>query len=99
EERGGLLPQQAGEGAHHPCGAGTALRPRPRAGTCGADQRAARAGAPRIPPGGGAELIGALLVDKPAGVTSHDVVARLRRGVGTTGAGITGTVAPVATGR
>jgi tRNA pseudouridine55 synthase len=38
-----------------------------------------------------------LLVDKPAGVTSHDVVARLRRGYGTKG-GHAGTLDPFATG-
>lgn len=38
-----------------------------------------------------------LLVDKPAGVTSHDVVARLRRGYGAKG-GHAGTLDPFATG-
>jgi tRNA pseudouridine55 synthase len=38
-----------------------------------------------------------LLVDKPAGVTSHDVVARLRRSWGTKG-GHAGTLDPFATG-
>ncbi len=38
-----------------------------------------------------------LLVDKPAGVTSHDVVARLRRGFGTKG-GHAGTLDPFASG-
>ena len=44
-----------------------------------ADQRAAR----RRSRAGGAELIGAVLVDKPAGLTSHDVVQRVRRVLGT----------------
>jgi tRNA pseudouridine55 synthase len=40
---------------------------------------------------------GVVLVDKPAGVTSHDVVARLRRRWGTKG-GHAGTLDPFATG-
>jgi tRNA pseudouridine55 synthase len=39
-----------------------------------------------------------LLVDKPAGVTSHDVVARLRRALNTRAVGHTGTLDPFATG-
>ena len=39
-----------------------------------------------------------MLVDKPAGVTSHDVVQRVRRVLGTRGAGHTGTLDPFATG-
>jgi len=41
---------------------------------------------------------GALLVDKPAGVTSHDVVAICRRALGTRSVGHTGTLDPFATG-
>lgn len=41
---------------------------------------------------------GYLLVDKPAGVTSHDVVARVRRALGGTRTGHTGTLDPFATG-
>jgi tRNA pseudouridine55 synthase len=41
---------------------------------------------------------GLLLVDKPAGPTSHDVVHRLRRALGTKDAGHTGTLDPAATG-
>jgi tRNA pseudouridine55 synthase len=37
-------------------------------------------------------------VDKPAGVTSHDVVARVRRVLGTKAVGHTGTLDPFATG-
>jgi len=37
-------------------------------------------------------------VDKPAGLTSHDVVARLRRVLGTKAVGHTGTLDPFATG-
>jgi tRNA pseudouridine55 synthase len=38
------------------------------------------------------------LVDKPAGLTSHDVVARARRALGTRAVGHTGTLDPFATG-
>jgi tRNA pseudouridine55 synthase len=43
-------------------------------------------------------LIGALLVDKPDGMTSHDVVARLRRALKQKRIGHTGTLDPFATG-
>ena len=39
-----------------------------------------------------------MLVDKPAGVTSHDVVARVRKVLGTRAVGHTGTLDPFATG-
>lgn len=41
---------------------------------------------------------GILLVDKPAGLTSHDVVARARRAFGTRKVGHAGTLDPMATG-
>lgn len=41
---------------------------------------------------------GMVVVDKPAGVTSHDVVARLRRFFGTRKVGHAGTLDPMATG-
>ena len=41
---------------------------------------------------------GILLVDKPQGVTSHDVVARVRRLAGTRKVGHAGTLDPMATG-
>ena len=41
---------------------------------------------------------GVLVVDKPAGPTSHDVVDRVRRALGTRRAGHTGTLDPFATG-
>jgi tRNA pseudouridine55 synthase len=41
---------------------------------------------------------GALVVDKPLGPTSHDVVARVRRAVGIDRIGHTGTLDPLATG-
>lgn len=43
-------------------------------------------------------LGGALLVDKPAGPTSHEVVARVRKLFGTRAVGHTGTLDPFATG-
>ncbi|RPJ85424.1 MAG: tRNA pseudouridine(55) synthase TruB [Acidobacteria bacterium] len=43
-------------------------------------------------------LDGVLVVDKPAGPTSHDVVARLRKALATTRIGHTGTLDPMATG-
>jgi tRNA pseudouridine55 synthase len=41
---------------------------------------------------------GVLVVDKPAGPTSHDIVAMARRAVGTRAIGHTGTLDPAATG-
>lgn len=41
---------------------------------------------------------GVLVVDKPAGPTSHDVVAKLRRALGTRAVGHAGTLDPAATG-
>lgn len=41
---------------------------------------------------------GILLVDKPEGITSHDVVARARRALGTRKIGHAGTLDPMATG-
>src|SRR5690349_9374146 len=41
---------------------------------------------------------GLVIVDKPAGLTSHDVVARLRRLAGTRKVGHAGTLDPMATG-
>jgi tRNA pseudouridine55 synthase len=51
-------------------------------------RRAARPGAPE----------GGLVVDKPAGLTSHDVVAAARRALGQPRIGHTGTLDPLATG-
>jgi tRNA pseudouridine55 synthase len=39
-----------------------------------------------------------LIVDKPSGITSHDVVARVRRALGTRRVGHAGTLDPLATG-
>jgi tRNA pseudouridine55 synthase len=41
---------------------------------------------------------GVLVIDKPAGPTSHDVVARVRRALGVKKVGHTGTLDPMATG-
>ncbi|HEV7699076.1 MAG TPA: tRNA pseudouridine(55) synthase TruB [Pyrinomonadaceae bacterium] len=41
---------------------------------------------------------GVLIIDKPAGITSHDVVSRVRRILGTRRVGHTGTLDPFATG-
>jgi tRNA pseudouridine55 synthase len=41
---------------------------------------------------------GILLVDKPGGMTSHDVVSRARRALGTRKVGHAGTLDPMATG-
>src|SRR5436190_9612248 len=41
---------------------------------------------------------GILIIDKPAGLTSHDVVARVRRTLKTRRVGHTGTLDPFATG-
>jgi tRNA pseudouridine55 synthase len=45
-----------------------------------------------------AAVSGLVVVDKPAGVTSHDVVARVRRLAGTRKVGHAGTLDPMATG-
>lgn len=45
-----------------------------------------------------ADVFGILLVDKPAGPTSHDVVDRIRRATGTKKVGHTGTLDPMASG-
>lgn len=46
----------------------------------------------------GSPVHGVLIVDKPAGPTSHDVVAALRRTLGTRAVGHAGTLDPAATG-
>ena len=48
--------------------------------------------------GAGDTVEGVLLVDKPAGPTSHDIVDRLRRALGQPRAGHAGTLDPFATG-
>src|SRR6266852_3266153 len=46
----------------------------------------------------GSRMDGALIIDKPAGFTSHDVVARVRKIMSHRRAGHTGTLDPFATG-
>ncbi|MEI6362198.1 MAG: tRNA pseudouridine(55) synthase TruB [Actinomycetes bacterium] len=46
----------------------------------------------------GGEVTGLLVVDKPEGLTSHDVVGRARRALGTRKVGHAGTLDPMATG-
>jgi tRNA pseudouridine55 synthase len=46
----------------------------------------------------GVQISGLVIVDKPAGMTSHDVVARVRRLAGTRKVGHAGTLDPMATG-
>ena len=52
------------------------------------------------PPAGGPprRVDGVLLIDKPAGITSHDVVAAVRRSLGGVKTGHAGTLDPFATG-
>ena len=65
------------------------------AGPTGAAPTGARpARAPRRP----TAADGVVVVDKPAGWTSHDVVARMRRIAGTRKVGHAGTLDPMATG-
>lgn len=45
-----------------------------------------------------AQMNGVLIIDKPAGITSHDVVARVRKILGERRVGHTGTLDPFATG-
>src|SRR3954470_5775830 len=62
-------------------------------GGLGGQRQGGRPAGPLLPPGGGL-----LLVDKPSGCTSHDVVGRLRRVLGTKRVGHAGTLDPMATG-
>src|SRR5436853_4544411 len=50
------------------------------------------------PSGDSAPWDGVLLIDKPAGITSHDVVAAVRRSLGGARTGHAGTLDPFATG-
>ncbi len=47
---------------------------------------------------GGTQIDGVLLIDKPAGISSHDVVAAVRRALGGVRTGHAGTLDPFATG-
>ena len=44
------------------------------------------------------EPCGVLLIDKPSGMTSHDVIYKVRKAYGTRRVGHTGTLDPMATG-
>jgi tRNA pseudouridine55 synthase len=55
-------------------------------------------GATQAPRGARSSLSGVIVVDKPRGPTSHDVVAKLRRALGTREVGHAGTLDPMATG-
>ena len=81
-ERRRLPPLAGGQDPDHPHRARAPLRAGPGARARGQDQRAAERDPPR-----GARLIGAVLVDKPAGLTSHDVVHRVTAGAGDPGGG------------
>src|SRR5882672_8301191 len=48
--------------------------------------------------GAAVEVCGVLIVDKPGGMTSHDVVQRLRKRLNTRAIGHAGTLDPMATG-
>ncbi len=52
----------------------------------------------RRAPGDAAGPDGVLVIDKPAGITSHDVVDRVRRALGIRKVGHAGTLDPIATG-
>lgn|SRR5262245_40003534 len=75
------------------------LRTRLVRAACWSWQLGFRAAGPWFKDGSGLmELQGALIVDKPAGLTSHDVVARVRRALRTRRVGHAGTLDPFATG-
>ena len=82
-QRPGALPRRGGP-------AGRGIRHR--------RQRRPRAPAPRRRERPLMVAAGVLLVDKPGGMTSHDVVARARRALGTRKIGHAGTLDPMATG-
>jgi tRNA pseudouridine55 synthase len=71
--------------------------PRPKALTKRSASSSPRSTKPMSEPAAGTPS-GLLLIDKPAGVTSHDVVARVRRVLGMKKVGHAGTLDPMATG-
>ena len=89
----GFLRSESRAGAHHPHRAELHFELDRGRGARGADRELLACDSP-----GGAGLIGALLVDKPAGLTSHDAVQRVRRALRTEAVGHTGTLDPFATG-
>jgi tRNA pseudouridine55 synthase len=62
------------------------------------DRLTARGGSLVAEPAAAADRSGIVVVDKSAGMTSHDVVARMRRLAGTRRVGHAGTLDPMATG-
>lgn len=59
---------------------------------------ATRRGVDAALPRPGPPVSGVVVIDKPAGITSHDVVQRVRRSIGQRQVGHTGTLDPMATG-
>lgn len=80
-----------GAGALSPAAGGMG----PRRAPCGRPAHAVR---PRVERGAVTAADGLVLVDKPAGITSHDVVAATRRLAATRKVGHAGTLDPMATG-
>ncbi len=80
-----------GAGALSPAASGMG----PRRAPCGRPAHAVR---PRVERGAVTAADGLVLVDKPAGITSHDVVAATRRLAATRKVGHAGTLDPMATG-
>src|SRR5205823_568960 len=68
----------------------------PRRGRTHGRPRGRRGRRPGVSTGGAPS--GLVVVDKPAGLSSHDVVARVRRLAGTRRVGHAGTLDPMATG-
>src|SRR5512136_2856197 len=77
---------------------GLLRRTRPRRGVASSAPRPGRLRAPTMAPRDPGGLSGVLVVDKPSGPTSHDVVDRVRAALATRRAGHTGTLDPFATG-
>ena len=108
---GGPGPRRGRRARRRPGGSAAGRRPRPLppgrpvpppvtamrspAGPGGPGARGSRRGAR---PGPVTAASGLVIVDKPAGLTSHDVVARIRRLAGTRRVGHAGTLDPMATG-
>lgn len=69
-----------------------------RGGGCSASGSVPGVNSQRRPTGSAVPSDGLLVVDKPGGWTSHDVVARVRRLAGTRKVGHAGTLDPMATG-
>ena len=90
--------EQRGEGAAERARADDADPHPPSVGAGDRPPAAGRAGARRPAVSLYGVNSGILLVDKPQGITSHDVVSRMRRLAGTRKIGHAGTLDPMATG-